>query len=547
MGTINFSGLSGLDTEAIVEALLSIERRPLEQIEQQQALTQLKREFFQEISSQLGSLESAIGSLNKLSGLNAKSASSSNENVLTASATAFAQNGTFTISEITRLATNHSESFLGVADKTAQFVSGTTFDFSVNGNDYSIDVSALAAEDQTLEGLRDAINDQAGDDVTAVIINTGDPDDPYKLSLRSNESGEEAQITGISTDIQVTTSTGSAALATVAGEQVLGENALFTFNGVEISRASNTVDDLLEGISFTLKAESASPVSITVDNDTAEIESNIQSFIDAYNEINAVIQEQFTFNPETGSAGALSGDSTLRSIQSTLQSLVVGGVADADGNRYSLGTIGIDVDSKTGELSLDSERLQEALESGDKELLLDLFMVRGTASNSDVSYVTSTDATQAGTYSINITGDDGNGNVTGTFTLNGEVFVGVGNGDILIGPEGTAAEGLKVRIANGATGDLGTLFLSVGVAEKFERQIDGYVAPITGLLPSLDDALEEQINSFNDQIEIFEERLAQRERILLAQFAAAEEALAALQSQQSAFESQLKGLQGNSK
>jgi flagellar hook-associated protein 2 len=539
--TINFAGLTGIDTQAIVEALMQRERIPLQQLQEQQATIERKKAYFQDIDSKLSSLESAIGDLASASKLAAKKASSSSDSI-EATATSFAQTGSYTISEVTNLATSHSEAFIAVSDQTAQFDAGTFFDFEVNGNSYSIDLTSLDASQQDLEGLRDEINRVAGDDVSAFILNTGDSDDPYKLILQSKETGEEARITNLSTDIDATTSSGVADFDTVGSEQVLGQNASFVFNGVTVERATNSVNDLIEGLTLELKDETTSNVTITVSSDSDSIKEDIEDFVSKYNAVNAIFQSEFTVNPETGFAGELSGDATLRGIQSNMQSLVVSGVADAEGNRYSLATVGIEVDKDTGNLSFDSSKFDEAMASDDKDLMLDLFTAYGTTTSNEFSYVSSNSESQTGAYDINITGYDGDGNVQGTFTLNGQVYTGVGLGQLLTGPQDSPAEGIKIKVDSGATGSLGTLNFSVGVAEAMERQIHSYTAPVYGLFSRMDSRFEDDIKLMEDQIADFELRLETTERNFRQQFLAAEEAMSALQSQQQAFAAQAANL-----
>ena len=258
--------------------------------------------------------------------------------------------------------------------------------------------------------------------------------------------------------------------------------------------------------------------------------------------VNALIQEQFEYNEDTQSAGVLSGDSTLRQIQSSLQSMVIGGVEDADGNRYSLATIGVEIDKYTGDLSLDTDKFDDAANSEDADLFFDLLLTRGVASDSRVSYVTSSDDTIAGTYGVTVTGWDGDGNVQGYFTYNGETYAATGDGQYLIGAKDSPMEDLRVRINSGVTGDLGEIYFSVGVAEQFERRLDDYLTPIVGLLPKIEDQLEEDIADLEDQITAFEERLALREQELLAQFVEAESAIAELQNQQESITQQLAAL-----
>jgi flagellar hook-associated protein 2 len=539
-GPVTFTGIfSGIDTDSIVAKLMQLERQPLTVIENKQTEMQQRLQAFQDLSSRLSTLNSAIQSLNSLSTLGAKTATSSNTDVATISATSAAANGGFTIDSITNLARAASEAAIGISDKTADFVSGSTLSFDVGTETVTIN---LDEGERTLEGLRDAINTQAGDKVTATIIDTGDANDPYKLLIRSVDTGAANDISNISTDIVVTTSGGDVALSFVPGESVDGLDASFKIDGVQISRGSNTVDDVIDGVTINLKATSSNPVNVTISTDSEAIKGAVNEFISAYNNVNSLIQAQFKFDEETQTAGVLSGDFNLRQIQSSLQSMVVGGVTDADGNRYSLATIGVGIDKYSGALSLDETKFDEAVANDDKQLFLDLFLARGIPSDKRVTYVTSSDATQTGNYEINISGYDGEGNTQGTFTLDGQSYTGVGQGQYLVGPDGSPAEGLRIRIATSVTGDLGTLSFSVGVAEQFERKLAEFLAPISGTLPKLEDRLEKDIAGLGDQISAFEERLTERERQLKEQFTAAESAIASLQSQSSAFSQQLSSL-----
>jgi len=233
----------------------------------------------------------------------------------------------------------------------------------------------------------------------------------------------------------VTTSGGDVALSFVPGESVDAQDAIFVVSGVQISRSSNSVNDVVEGVTLELLSETASPINVAVSRNTDTLKSAI--------------------------------DFTMRRIQSSLQSMVMGGVTDADGNRYSLGVIGLEIDKYSGDLSLDETKFNEAAANDDADLFADLFLKTGTPSDSRVTYVSSSHDTLAGDYDINITGYDGEGNVQGTFTLDGEVYTGVGEGQYLVGPDDSPAENLRIRIASGVTGDLGTLHFTVGVAEQF--------------------------------------------------------------------------------
>lgn len=539
-GNITFTGLTGIDTETIIEQLMLVKRQPINLYQQEQQIIDTKRSIFSDISSKLSTLKSSADSLNSSGTLNGKKATSSDTSVLTVSANQFADVGDITISNVS-LATKSSEAFTAIADQEAQFSSGTYFEFEVNGNTYTIDISTLSSEDQSLEGLRDAINEQAEDDVKAVIVNTGDNDDPYKLVLQSTGTGEDYQISNIDTDIVATTSSGDTALAAVVSDQVLAQDATFELNGLEVSRSSNTIDDLVEGLTITLKDESTDDVTISVTRNQEGIKEKLQSFVENYNAVNTVIQGQFEVNPETGFAGPLSGDFTLRQIQSSMQSIVVGGVQDSEGNRYSLGSLGIEIDKETGDLSFDPAAFDEAI-AENPDLAVNILMDSGATSSSNMDFISASTDTTVGSYNVTVTGYDTDGNVEGFFTYDGVDYTGTGDGQVLRGPDGSPAADLKVRIDSGVTGDLGGMYYSRGIASNMESTLESFTSPVTGLLPKLDDQLQDDYNNLADQIDAFEERLDIEERILKQRFLAAEEAISQLQSQQSAFQSQLASL-----
>jgi flagellar hook-associated protein 2 len=525
-GAITFTGLfSGLDTDSIIEKLMQIQRQPELVLTLKQADAQARLDTFQDLSSRLSSLDSTVNKLNLITTVSGKTATSSNSNVLGVSAGYNSAEGTFTVNSITQLAAAASEESIGVEDSSEAFAAGTYFNFKVGEESINI---TLSEGQKTLDGLRDAINAAAGDEVRASVINTGLADDPYELVITSLSTGEDYAITDFDTDIRVTTSGGEADLT--FSTAVAAKDAQFQVNGVTVYRSSNTFNDVVEGVTLELKGETASAVTVTVSRDTDTLKSALEDFIEKYNDVNSLIQAQFSIDEATGEAGILSGDFTLRQVQQSLQQTLLGGVVDADGNRYSLGSIGVEIDKYTGDLTLNEAKFNDAVSNTDKELFLDLFLSRGIPTDARVTFVSSSHNTEAGIYDIN---------VQGTFTKNGEVYTGTGAGQYLVGPTGTDAEGLKVKIASGATGDLGSVSFSIGVAERMERQLDDFLTPLIGLLPKTETQLEESIADLGDQIDAFEERLALYENSLRQQFAAAEEAMATLQSMSSMLESQL--------
>jgi flagellar hook-associated protein 2 len=173
---------------------------------------------------------------------------------------------------------------------------------------------------------------------------------------------------------------------------------------ITVKSSSNTVTNVLPGLTLNLKkADPDEMVEITVANDTAAIRQKIQSFVDQYNGIANFIREQTRYNPETGQAGILLGDSAAMKIQQDLRNAVLRTVPGLPAPFNGLYAIGISV-SATGQLSIDSTELNEALQDHLDEVAR-LFQASGTSTHAKISFVAVTDATASSSagYSVQVT------------------------------------------------------------------------------------------------------------------------------------------------
>lgn len=148
---------------------------------------------------------------------------------------------------------------------------------------------------------------------------------------------------------------------TEAGNEL---NSRFTFNNVQIQNNSNTVEDLVNGVSFNLKSvmqESDPSVSIIVDNDTDSIKSEINGFIEKFNELYTFLKEKTKSTED--SRGVLRGESTVSSLLNTLSSVGYTSFgAESDEINY-LSQIGIAFDSSTGLSLKDADLFEEKINS----------------------------------------------------------------------------------------------------------------------------------------------------------------------------------------
>ncbi|RMG01262.1 MAG: hypothetical protein D6726_09860, partial [Nitrospirae bacterium] len=141
-------------------------------------------------------------------------------------------------------------------------------------------------------------------------------------------------------------------------------------DNLSITRSSNTVSDVLDGVTFTLKQESAS-ATITVEDDTGSITENIQAFVDAYNDIVNYISTNSTYDTETHEGGPLYAESTPKNIISHLRSIITSRVTGLPEDLRALSQIGVST-NRDGTLTLNTSTLSEKL-STDLEGVADIF------------------------------------------------------------------------------------------------------------------------------------------------------------------------------
>lgn len=356
---ISFGGLaSGLDTRAIISALVAIEQRPITQLEAKKTLLGRQKGLFGDLDGLLDKLTTASQKLKTTSSFLSMKAASDNEDILTASASSTATPGTHTI-EVLQLARAQLNNTSGSASPTAGFGTYGEFKLLVDGKEH-----VIAIGNPTLQSIADAINDQAGESVTAEIVDTGAPTNPYQLVVRATETGTENafSFTDVTGDLAFQT-----LMLDLQGNQRDAEDAHITLNGINIYRSSNSITGALDGVTLDLK--SATPavpgpveeVTVTIGTDAEEIGKKVQDFVDAYNEVVDFFAAQNVLDEEGQAKSELFGDSTLRSMRSSLRGIVGGAVRTTGNEAYQLfSQIGIQSD-RDGKLTFTQSKLEEAL------------------------------------------------------------------------------------------------------------------------------------------------------------------------------------------
>lgn len=358
------SGLvTGLDTETLISQLVAIERQPITILENRQKTYEFRKELWNEINTSLLALKTKNDELRSLHSLTGKTAVSSNEEILTATAETNAVNAIYEIT-VNTLAQAHKvaskkESEIGV-------VSAGTFRIS----DGTITVDISVGDNATLADIRDSINsakDGEGNDldVTASIIDN-------TLVIKRDETGStEMTFSDISGNVLETIGVIDGT-GVIQNELQAAKDALFYVDGLEIIRSSNTgIDDVISGVTLNLTATGTA--TLEVNNDVDAAYKKIQDFVNQYNStldlINTRLSEKPVEDPETDSEkkiGLLRGDYSLAAIKDKLRRIISSTVSGQE-EYDSLAEIGITTTNedfgKSGKLVIDESKLKEALKN----------------------------------------------------------------------------------------------------------------------------------------------------------------------------------------
>jgi len=525
MSTAQITGLaSGIDWQETIELIMQIESLPMVALQERQDTYESKLSAWQEINSKLLALKSTMEAMDKLDELLTKAASSSDTDIVTATATAEAATGSYSVL-VNQLALNEKETHEGFADSNTTAVTTTagTFSYTYAGESYTVDVLA----DATLTDLVQAINNDVDNPgVQATILNDGSGlDTAYHLVL-SGETGEDNTIT----DIQVNLTNFSANFT----ETQTAQNAEIRVDGYPpaswIESDSNEVTEVISGVTLNLKNTSATAATITITNDTDAVKETIQEFVSAYNEVITLINTNVAYDPESETAGVLFGDASVIGIKGNLQTIIASYIPGSQDNaRYkSLAEIGIK-SGTGGLLSITDSKLTDALET-DFNAVGDLFAFTSSSTSNTLTYFTRTTDTAGGIYNV-VADYDASGQLTSATVNGNEALI---DGDYIIGLEGYPEEGLRIKF-NYPGGGAGTASAEVRVGTGSAVQIGNRVSfltdPIDGTVHFAQEGIQDTIESLEKQIENWEARLAVTQAQLERDFLAMETLISQLQGQ----------------
>jgi len=380
MASISSVGVgANLDLSSLLTQLQAAESAPLTALEAKAKSYTSKLSAYGQIQSALASLQTAAKKLSDPALFQAVTGTPGVSGILAASSTDPSSAGSYNIT-VSQLAQAQSLIAKGQATSSSAIGSGTvTIDFgAISGGTYDAATGTYSGatfsadgtrpaksitidpSNNSLTGIRDAIN--ASDmGVTASIVNDGSGT-PYRLVLLSKETGEASSMR-----ISVT---GDAALKSLlandpAGTQNLqqtlaAQNAKLNVNGIAVTSATNTVKEAIQGTTLTLVATGTTSLSMKAN--TSSVKTAINDFVKAYNSLQTTADSLSSYDADTQTGAALSGDSTLRNLLNRVRQVLTTPQASGTNEVKVLNEIGVSF-QKDGTLLVDSTKLDKALDT----------------------------------------------------------------------------------------------------------------------------------------------------------------------------------------
>ena len=374
MATISSIGIgSGLDVESVITQLVALERAPVTQLQKEATSLQTKLSTYGKLQSGMAALRDAASALTRASTWGATTGSTSDATAVTVTTSSSTLPGSYAI-EVQRLASVQSNATGVYASADALVGEGTLRielgSWSADQSSFTPKAGATAVDitvgppAESLAQLRDKINASNSGVVASVLTDANGA----RLVLRSAATGEMNGFRIGVTDTDGNNSDGlglsalafdpSAGILTMA-QALAAANAAATLNGLSIASDSNTLSNVLDGMTLSFGKLTSGPVQVEAKTDTEAIRKALDTFVSAYNDLNTLLKEQTKYDADTKAAGSLQGDSVAVSLRAQMRSLI-GGSSTASTMFGRLADVGFDVQTD-GSIKLDETKLANGM------------------------------------------------------------------------------------------------------------------------------------------------------------------------------------------
>ncbi|WP_441279010.1 flagellar filament capping protein FliD [Tardiphaga sp. 172_B4_N1_3] len=521
---------TSVDWDALIEAQVATKTAAATTIQTSITANEAKISAYQQLQTLLTTLTTDTTSLSKSivnslssSAYGARSATiTSTGDVNASSAVSMAiSNGAATGDHtltVTQIATAHKVIGTAVADKSADLGLTGTFSIGLEGGT-SADISVTGG--MTLEDLVDTINAQASTtNVQASIIQISS--NQYEMILSATKDNADITTSVVSGDDVLTTlgvTDSSGAFTDVLQES---QPAIFSVDGITLTRDTNNITDVLSGVSFSLlqSTPSGSTVKISIDVDTSSIQAALQQFVTSYNAVRDYVTTQQTLSSSgtADTSAVLFGDGTMRSVTTQMEQVLNSIVGD-----LSMSDLGLSF-SDTNDLVLDTSTLATTLADNIDGVIALLatkttsssaaLAVVNTSSSPPSSFVMDIAVDSSGALSVSVGGD------SSLFTVSGRT---------IIGKAGTIYSGMAFSYSSTSSASV-TITSTIGIAAQINAIASAASNKTSGSLQDLITNLQSQDDRMQQQIDDINERAAIYRTMLTTQYAKYQSAISSANS-----------------
>lgn len=498
---------SGLDTDALIDAAVAQKTARADTIDAKVTANTTKISAYQEVQSLVEAVSDAMESLAlpAYSSLGSENAFDNRSGSLTTTSGATvsglavdvdseAATGVYSI-EVVQLAQAMKVAATAAPSTTALGLTGVMSIGVEGGTAAEITVTATT----TLSDLAKAINAQTSTTgVQASLVKLDDTN--YQLVLSAVDTNETIVLSTVSGD-DVAQSVG---LTDADGgfTNVLREAqpAIITVDGATVTRSTNEMTDVIDGVSFSLAGVTSEPITLTITADNSGVKTAISDFVTAYNALKQYVLDQQAVASGGGASddAVLFADSLLRSLDQTLKTLINGASASASGDITRLSDMGITWTSDNLLEISDETALNDAILSNAKALE-SFFETDFTSSDSGLKLLRN-NTSKSFDFTLSIQTDD-SGAITGV-SVNGDDAAFTISGSRLVGATGSIYEGLTFILAPASTGDI-SVSIQQGFANLLTQAMTAYDSSTTSLIQQRIDSIEtvnEDLTTRSDKI-----------------------------------------------
>lgn len=518
---------SGLDVKALADSLAAAVKAPKEAaITKRESANTARVSALADVASSVSSLSGALASLVRGGSLR-KQVTVSDPSLakITTIAGATARANDFSL-EVVQLAKAQTLESAPLASKTTPVGKGTISLSSAAGS------ASIFIDDSnnSLIGLSESIN-QAKLGVTAVVV-TDSNGARLVVKGTAGAANSFAITAGADADPQLAQFAYNEFASTGMTKTVSAQDAIMKMDGVQVSRPTNTIRDLVDGLQIELTAQRPGITSqATVSRPTEAINQALGDFVEAFNEVMKKMNSVLAAGSD-GSSGALRGNTAVATIRKQFAGLTTAKLIGDTTGPQTLAEVGIRT-NRDGSLSLDSARLTRALNDF-PDAIESFFNPKQYSSDPRVAIKSAPDRVAPGEYLLtDLIGASGSNSASGK--IDGKEMQGVGTN--LVAPSSSSAIGLIVGIETGVSSARVTV--EPGLTGALS-QIQKSVQSPKGAVASAKLALAAEARAISDDRQKMERQSGKYYSQLLQNFTAMDVRVSSFKATQSYLDQQIK-------